>query len=205
MYLSFADQLKNLNPGLLLQMLLINPNQRPGNPVNNLKRIIAFGKKAANPDVFKGIKETLFDRAFQFARNEKDVIDFKAFKDYLIKPMVKGQPSVLEIMRSTGVLSSDEALRFSQITNRMITAQKSIPDDATKPIEGQLISGLMLLLICLLTGSVGSKIGSALANVIPGRVTGYNCICGWCKNCAWWFKHTYFTYTRFITTSCKRS
>ena len=85
--------------------------------------------------------------------------------------MVKGQPSVLEIMRSTGVLSSDEALRFSQITNRMITAQKSIPDDATKPIEGQLISGANAF-VDLFARLVGSKIGSALANVIPGRGQG---------------------------------
>ena len=169
---SFADLLPaDTNPGLVIANAIGDPNQRPGNPVNNLKRIIAFGKKAANPDVLEGIKETLFDRAFQFARNEKDVIDFKAFKDYLIKPMVKGQPSVLEIMRSTGVLSSDEALRFSQITNRMITAQKSIPDDATKPIEGQLISGANAF-VDLFARLVGSKIGSALANVIPGRGQG---------------------------------
>ena len=169
---SFADLLPaDTNPGLVIANAIGDPNQRPGNPVNNLKRIIAFGKKAANPDVLEGIKETLFDRAFQFARNEKDVIDFKAFKDYLIKPIVKGQPSVLEIMRSTGVLSSDEALRFSQITNRMITAQKSIPDDATKPIEGQLISGANAF-VDLFARLVGSKIGSALANVIPGRGQG---------------------------------
>jgi hypothetical protein len=74
-------------------------------------------------------------------------------------------------MRNTGVLSSDEALRFSQITNRMITAQKSIPDDATKPIEGQLISGANAF-VDLFARLVGSKIGSALANVIPGRGQG---------------------------------
>jgi hypothetical protein len=169
---SFADLLPaDTNPGLVIANAIGDPNQRPGNPVNNLKRIIAFGKKAENPDVLEGIKETIFDRAFQFARDEKDVVNFKAFKDYLIKPMVKGQPSVLEIMRSTGVLSSDEALRFSQITNRMITAQKSIPDDATKPIEGQLISGANAF-VDLFARLVGSKIGSALANVIPGRGQG---------------------------------
>mgnify|MGYP003132372855 CR=1 FL=1 len=169
---SFADLLPaDTNPGFVISNAIGEPNRRPGNPVNNLKRIIAFGKKAENPDVLEGIKETIFDRAFQFARNEKDVIDFKAFKDYLIKPMVKGQPSVLEIMRSTGVLSSDEALRFSQITNRMLTAQKSIPDDATKPIEGPLVSGANAF-VDLIARLVGSKIGSSLANVIPGRGQG---------------------------------
>tara|TARA_R100000231_G_scaffold26579_1_gene24079 strand:- start:479 stop:5383 length:4905 start_codon:yes stop_codon:yes gene_type:complete len=169
---SFADLLPaDTNPGFVISNAIGEPNRRPGNPVNNLKRIIAFGKKAENPDVLEGIKETIFDRAFQFARNEKDVIDFKAFKDYLIKPMVKGQPSVLEILRNTGVLSSDEALRFSQITNRMITAQKSIPDDATKPIEGPLVSGVNTF-VDLFARLVGSKVGSMLASVIPGRGQG---------------------------------
>ena len=169
---SFADLLPaDTNPGFVISNAIGEPNRRPGNPVNNLKRIIAFGKKAENPDVLEGIKETIFDRAFQFARNEKDVIDFKAFKDYLIKPMVKGQPSVLEILRNTGVLSSDEALRFSQITNRMVTAQKSIPDDATKPIEGPLVSGVNTF-VDLFARLVGSKVGSMLASVIPGRGQG---------------------------------
>ena len=135
------------------------------------ERIIAFAKRADNPDVLEGVKETIFDRAFQYARNEKDVVDFKAFKDYLIKPIVKGQPSVLEILRTSGVLSGDEALRFSQITNRMITAQKSLPDEATKPIEGPLISGINSF-VDLFARLIGSKVGSALANVIPGRGQG---------------------------------
>jgi hypothetical protein len=169
---SFADLLPaDTNPGLVIANAIGDPNQRPGNPVNNLKRIIAFGKKAENPDVLEGIKETIFDRAFQFARDEKDIVNFKAFKDYLIKPIVKGQPSVLEIMRSTGVLSSDEALRFSQITNRMITQQRSMPDEATKPIEGPLVSGANAF-VDLFARLIGSKVGSALANVIPGRGQG---------------------------------
>ena len=53
----------------------------------------------------------------------------------------------------------------------MIIAQKSIPDDATKPIEGQLISGANAF-VDLFARLVGSKIGSALANVIPGRGQG---------------------------------
>ncbi len=169
---SFSDFIgKDTNPGLVIANAIGDPNQRPGNPVNNLKRLIAFGRKAQNPDVLEGIKEVIFDRAFQFARNEKDVVDFKAFKDYLVKPMVKGQPSVLEVLRSNGVLDSNEAVRFSTVINRMITSQKSIPDDVTVPIKDSLVSGPNVF-FDLFARLIGSKVGSSLSNLIPGRGTG---------------------------------
>jgi len=169
---AFSDFLSaDTNPGLVIANAIGEPNKRPGNPVNNLKRIIAFGKKSQNPDVIEGLKEVIFDRAFQYSRNEKDVIDFRAFKDYLVRPMVKGQPSVLEIMRTNGVIDSNEALRFSQIINRMITAQKSMPDDATKPIEGDLVKGAGAF-VDLFARLIGSKVGSTLSSIIPGRGQG---------------------------------
>jgi hypothetical protein len=169
---AFSDFLSaDTNPGLVIANAIGEPNKRPGNPVNNLKRIIAFGKKSQNPDVIEGLKEVIFDRAFQYSRNEKDVIDFRAFKDYLVRPMVKGQPSVLEIMRTNGVIDSNEALRFSQIINRMITAQKSMPDDATKPVEGQLVKGAGAF-VDLFARLIGSKVGSTLSSIIPGRGQG---------------------------------
>ena len=169
---AFSDLLSaDTNPGLVIANAIGDPSKRPGNPVNNLKRIIAFGKKSENPDVIEGIKEVIFDRAFQYARNEKDVVSFKAFKDYLIKPMVKGQPSVLEIMRTNGVIDSNEALRFSQIINRMITAEKSIPDPSTVGIDGSLVKGAGAF-VDLFARLIGSKVGSTLSSIIPGRGQG---------------------------------
>ena len=169
---AFSDLLKaDTNPSLVIANAIGEPNQRPGNPVVNLKRIIAFGKKSANPDVLEGIKEVIVDRAFQYARNEKGIVDFQAFKNYLVKPMVKGQPSVLEIMRTNGVLDSNEALRFNTIINRMITAQKSIPDEATKGLEESLVTGAGTF-VTLFAKLIGSKAGTTLSSVIPGRGQG---------------------------------
>ena len=169
---TFADILPNdTNPGLVIANAIGTPEQRPGNPLTNLKRIIAFGKKSGNPDVLEGIKEVLVDRAYQYSLNKDGIMDFVAFKNYLTKPLAKGQASVLEVLRNTGVLKGDEALRLNTIVNRMIKAQKSIVDDTTAPSEGELVTG-MSAFVDLFTRLIGSKIGTSLSQMIPGRSAG---------------------------------
>ena len=98
-------------------------------------------------------------------------MDFVAFKNYLTKPLAKGQASVLEVLRNTGVIKGDEALRLNSIVNAMIKAQKSIVDDTTSPVEGPLVSG-MGFFVDLFTRLIGSKAGSFLSRLIPGRSAG---------------------------------
>ena len=169
---TFADLLPaDTNPGLVIGNAIGTPEQRPGNPVVNLKRIIAFGKKAKNPDVLEGIKEVIFDRALQYSMDSQGTMNFTAFKNYLYKPLAKGQPSAIEVLRNQGVLKSDEAVRFNTLINRMITAQKSIPSDTTVPIEGELVSGVRAF-GDLFARLIGSKIGTSLSSMIPGRGSG---------------------------------
>lgn len=169
---TFADLLPaDTNPGLVIGNAIGTPEQRPGNPVVNLKRIIAFGKKAKNPDVLEGIKEVIFDRALQYSMDSQGNMNFSAFKNYLYKPLAKGQPSAIEVLRNQGVLKSDEAVRFNTLINRMITAQKSIPSDTTVPVQGDLVSGVKAF-GDLLARLIGSKIGTSLSGMIPGRGSG---------------------------------
>jgi len=169
---TFADLLPaDTNPGLVIGNAIGTPEQRPGNPVVNLKRIIAFGKKAKNPDVLEGIKEVIFDRALQYSMDSQGTMNFTAFKNYLYKPLAKGQPSAIEVLRNQGVLKSDEAVRFNTLINRMITAQKSIPSDTTVPIQGELVGGVKAF-GDLLARLIGSKIGTSLSGMIPGRGSG---------------------------------
>ena len=169
---TFADLLPaDTNPGLVIGNAIGTPEQRPGNPVVNLKRIIAFGKKAKNPDVLEGIKEVIFDRALQYSMDSKGTMNFSAFKNYLYKPLAKGQPSAIEVLRDQGVLKSEEAVRFNTLINRMITAQKSIPSDTTVPVQGVLVGGVKAF-GDLVARLIGSKIGTSLSGMIPGRGSG---------------------------------
>ena len=67
-------------------------------------------------------------RGYQYALYGKDnLVDFKAFKDYLFKPIAKGQDSVFGILRKEGVIDGDEAKILYKLFNRIITNQKLFP------------------------------------------------------------------------------
>ena len=170
---TFADFLPNeTNPGLVIANAIGTPEQRPGNPVGNLKRLIAFAKKTGNKDVLTALKEVIIDRGYQYSLYGKDnLVDFKAFKDYLFKPIAKGQDSVFGILRKEGVIDGDEALRFNTIFNRIITNQKALPDATVGPLDRPLVRGTQAF-VDLIGRLVGSKIGTSVGEMIPGRGQG---------------------------------
>jgi hypothetical protein len=100
-----------------------------------------------------------------------NLVDFRAFKDYLFKPIAKGQDSVFGVLRKEGVIDGDEALRFNTLLNRIITNQKAIPDATVGPLDRPLVRGTQAF-VDLIGRLVGSKIGTSVAEMIPGRGQG---------------------------------
>ena len=52
-------------------------------------------KRVLKPLIKECIKEVIFDRALQYSMDSKGTMNFSAFKNYLYKPLAKGQPSAI--------------------------------------------------------------------------------------------------------------
>ena len=94
--------------------LIGSPGNRPKNPAANLN---AAAKAAAqtSPEVVAGLRDAILDHAYVFAGGADDKMSFKAYRDYLFKPLARGQQSVMGIMRQQGLFSDAEATRINTI------------------------------------------------------------------------------------------
>jgi hypothetical protein len=94
----------------------------------------------------------------------------QAFSDAYFKPLSPNNPSIANLLRSNGLMSSEELGRLKQMTNRMINVEKSLttqagildPDtvfDAKSGVEALAIS------------MVGAKVAGAIGPGGPGSLS----------------------------------
>ena len=94
--------------------LIGSPGNRPKNPASNLNAA-AKAATQTSPEVAAGLRDAILDHAYVFAGGADDKMSFKAYRDYLFKPLARGQQSVMGIMRQQGLFSDAEATRLNTI------------------------------------------------------------------------------------------
>jgi hypothetical protein len=128
---AFAQVLQNENPARSVTDIL-----KSSYPVKNFSNLVKLSKDGG-PAAMEGLKSTVFDYAFTKAGG-MDKFDVSKFRAALFEPLAKGQPSVLNMMRSEGLISNAEVKNLLSIIRPMERIEKAM---GSKQLMDDVIQG----------------------------------------------------------------
>jgi hypothetical protein len=134
-------------------------------PIRNISNMAKLAK-AGGGDSMDGMKSALYDYAYTKAGGNSGKFNLQAYEDALFKPIAQNQPSMVNIMRSSGLMSFTEVKDLRRLINPMVkieTAMKNnIPlDDVIQGADA--VTDLALRVI-------GARIGTAASPGGPGSL-----------------------------------
>jgi hypothetical protein len=92
-------------------------------PAAAVRKLVEVANTASNKqDAVSGLKSSIYSWAYTKAGGTGNQFSVKAFDDNLFKPLAPGQPSIINILRTQGLMTSDEVknLRKMLATSRRI-------------------------------------------------------------------------------------
>ena len=156
---AFAQVLQSENPTRSVTDVL---NSR--HPVKNFTNVVKLAQ-SGGPEAVDGLKSIVYDYAFTKAGG-LDKFDVTKFRAALFEPMAKGQPSVLNMMRSQGLVSNAEVRNLLSIIRPMEKIEKAM---GTKQLMDDVVEGADAVTE-LAMRVVGSRIGTAASGGGPGAL-----------------------------------
>ena len=133
-------------------------------PVKNISNIAKLAG-AGGPDAVNGLKSTLFDYAYTKAGGDGR-FSIQAFNDALLKPLGQGQPSIVNIMRSQGLITPQEVNNLKRLMIPMMRVEKAMgnKNELNKILDG---AGAVEELAMRI---VGANIGTSVSGGGPGSL-----------------------------------
>ena len=116
---AFAQLLKFENPTTAVVDAL--NSKFPVKSISGLAKLAGAG----GPDAVNGLKSTLFDYAYTKA-SAGGRFSIQAFNDALLKPLGTGQPSIVNIMRSQGLITQQEVNNLKRLMMPMMRVEKAM-------------------------------------------------------------------------------
>jgi hypothetical protein len=133
-------------------------------PVKNFTNVVKLAKEGG-PEAVDGLKSIIYDYAFTKAGG-MDKFDVTKFRAALFEPLAKGQPSVLNMMRSQGLISNTEVRNLLSIIRPMEKVEKAM---GTKQMMDEVVQGADAVTE-LAMRVVGARIGTAASGGGPGAL-----------------------------------
>jgi hypothetical protein len=141
------------------------------NPVQQMRRLVALANNGGQSAV-DGLKSTIYDYAFASAGGNKGFSP-TAYYDSLFEPIrgIRNKPSIMNLMESSGLVSTDEISNINRILRPMRTIEESlqtgqiVADALAQPKSA--IEELAVSYLGSKLGTMGS--GSAQSLVLAGR------------------------------------
>lgn len=85
-------------------------------PVTDLRRLIAVANTSQTPRAaLDGLKSSILEWAYTKSGGTGNQFSVKAFDDNLFKPLAPGQPSIINMLRTQGLMTSDEVKNIRRI------------------------------------------------------------------------------------------
>jgi hypothetical protein len=133
-------------------------------PVKNISNMVKLAG-AGGPDAVNGLKSTLFDYAYTKAGGDGR-FSIQAFNDALLKPLATGQPSLVNIMRSQGLITPQEVNNLKRLMIPMMRVEKAMgnKNELNKILDG---AGAVEELAMRI---VGANIGTSVSGGGPGSL-----------------------------------
>ena len=144
-------------------MVVVGDVLNSRNPVRGFTHLTKLAT-AGGPDAVNGLKSSVLDYAYTKAGGMSGKFSVTAYKDALFEPISRNQPSLINIMRASGLMTLDEQkniMRLVEPMSRIETAMKNgIPINNLIPAADAVTElGLRV---------AGSEAGQAIASTVGG-------------------------------------
>lgn len=148
-----------------------NPSRALGDALNSrfpVKNITNMAKlaRAGGSDAVDGMKSALYDYAYTKAGGNSgpDRFNVRAFEAALFEPIAQNQPSLINIMRASGLMSVTEVQNVKRLIDPMVKIETAIKNNA--PIDDVIQGADVVTELVLKTA--GSNFGSTVSQGIGG-------------------------------------
>lgn len=121
--------------------------------------------KGSGQEAMDGMKSMVYDYLFRTAGGT-DKFSPTEYQRLLFEPLSRGQPSIVNIMRSEGLMSLTELKNLKKILDPMIRIEKGL--ESNVPIESFMAGASAIEDLALRV--IGSRIGAAAASSGPGSL-----------------------------------
>lgn len=134
-------------------------------PVKNIVNIAKLAK-AGGTDSVDGMKSALYDYAYTKAGGNSGKFNIQAYEDALFKPIAQNQPSMVNIMRSSGLMTLTEVKDLRRLINPMVKIETAVKNNI--PLDDVIQGADAVTDLALRV--VGARIGTAAAPGGPGSL-----------------------------------
>ena len=134
-------------------------------PVKSINGLVDLAKKGGN-DALDGLKSSLFDYAYTKANGYSGKFSPQAYATALFEPLGRNQPSLVNIMRSNGLMTLQEASNIKKLITPMVRIETAMTNNI--PFE-DVIKGADAVTDFALR-IAGAQIGTAAAPGGPGSL-----------------------------------
>lgn len=158
---AFAQATGSGNASMAVSDAIKSPN-----PIKNLEGLVKLAKRAENPGAVEGLKSTIYDYAFTKAGggSPDGRINIKAFNQALFEPIQYGKPSIYNILRSQGAITTEEGKRLQQIIRPMMRIEQAV---ATNRATTDILTGANAMDDLFLRIG-GARAGATAGALLPG-------------------------------------
>jgi superoxide dismutase len=134
-------------------------------PIKNITNMSKLAK-AGGSDSVDGMKSALYDYAYTKAGGNSGKFNIQAYEDALFKPIAQNQPSMVNIMRSSGLMSFTEVKDLRRLINPMVRIETAVKNNI--PLDDVIQGADAVTELALRV--VGARIGTAAAPGGPGSL-----------------------------------
>ena len=134
-------------------------------PVKNIVNIAKLAR-AGGTDSVDGMKSALYDYAYTKAGGNSGKFNIQAYEDALFKPIAQNQPSMVNIMRSSGLMTLTEVKDLRRLINPLVKIETAVKNNI--PLDDVIQGADAVTDLALRV--LGSQIGTAAAPSGPGSL-----------------------------------
>ena len=166
---AFKNLLEVDDPATAVSMALTDTKT----PTRQFKQLVEIASSPTNPaqrkQALDGLLSTVNQYIYQNSLKEGSFSP-QAFSDAYFKPLSPNNPSIANLLRSNGLMSSGELGRLKQMTNRMVNVEKALTTQAGILDPDKVFNatdGVEALAIAM----VGAKVAGAIGPKGPGSLS----------------------------------
>jgi hypothetical protein len=161
-------------PGGAVGIAIGSPGEgRRPDAVRNLNNLIKLANTAGDlaPQARAGLRDAVLDRAIVYATGEDGSFNFNRFRNFLLEPISRSQPSVAGVLRDGNIFTDTELTQLNRFLTEADNIQSAI--DAGGPRLQETVIDAPAAAFDLVTRIVGSAVGTGTSRVLERIIPGY--------------------------------
>jgi len=161
-------------PGGAIGLAVGTPGEgRRPDAVRNLNQLIRLANGAGDlaPQAQAGLRDAVLDRAIVYATDQSGNFNFGRFRNFLLEPISRNQPSVAGVLREGGIFTDTELTQLNRFLREADNIQQAI--DSGGPRLEETVIDAPAAAFDLVTRIIGSGVGTMTSRTLERIVPFY--------------------------------